>query len=100
MEYLRREQTLTLFVIPLICDPLTPPFPLCSNLSQPSLQSTAAWALSHLAKGSETSARPFAEAGLFPVLATRLRDAVSGLSFVRLAYSMDDSIRMHVHRAL
>jgi hypothetical protein len=47
--------------------------------TQVSLRSTAAWALSNLAKGARTSARPFFEAGLFPLVVQTLAQGVSGV---------------------
>jgi hypothetical protein len=43
-----------------------------------SLRTTAAWALSNLAKGAGTSAEPFFNAGLFDVIAEVFAHLVGG----------------------
>lgn len=46
----------------------------CLWVGQLTVKSTAAWTLSHMAKGGGVSGRPFVEAGLLPILATVLQD--------------------------
>ncbi|DBA03965.1 TPA: hypothetical protein N0F65_010618 [Lagenidium giganteum] len=49
-----------------------------ANTQEKGLAKNAAWALSNLARGHETSAKPFVDAGLLPILATRLNQDNAG----------------------